>query len=150
MSLKERLQNDVKAAMLAGDALRLETLRGLKSVILYAEVATGKRAEGLSDTEVEALLAKEAKKRQESADLYKQGGANDRADKELSEKAIIEEYLPKQLSEDEVAAVVDEVINEVKPEGMQQMGQVIGQVKSRLGNSADGALIAKLVKEKLS
>ncbi|MGB4967256.1 MAG: GatB/YqeY domain-containing protein [Candidatus Saccharimonadales bacterium] len=148
--LKQRLQDDVKAAMLAGDALRLETLRGLKSVILYAEVAAGKREEGLGDVEIESLLAKEAKKRQESADLYKQGGANDRADKELSEKAIIEEYLPKQLSEDEVAAVVDEVINEVKPEGMQQMGQVIGQVKSRLGNSADGALIAKLVKEKLS
>jgi uncharacterized protein YqeY len=148
--LKQRLQDDVKAAMLAGDTLRLETLRGLKSVILYAEVAAGKREEGLGDAEVESLLAKEAKKRQESADLYKQGGANDRADKELSEKAIIEEYLPKQLGEDEVAAVVDEVINEVKPEGMQQMGQVIGQVKSRLGNSADGALIAKLVKEKLA
>lgn len=148
--LKQRLQDDVKAAMLAGDTLRLETLRGLKSVILYAEVAAGKREEGLGDAEIESLLAKEAKKRQESADLYKQGGANDRADKELSEKAIIEEYLPKQLSEDEVAAVVDEVINEVKPEGMQQMGQVIGQVKSRLGNSADGALIAKLVKEKLA
>lgn len=148
--LKQRLQDDVKAAMLAGDTLRLETLRGLKSVILYAEVAAGKREEGLGDSEIESLLAKEAKKRQESADLYKQGGANDRADKELSEKAIIEEYLPKQLGEDEVAAVVDEVINEVKPEGMQQMGQVIGQVKSRLGNSADGALIAKLVKEKLA
>ncbi len=148
--LKQRLQDDVKAAMLAGDTLRLETLRGLKSVILYAEVAAVKREEGLGDAEVESLLAKEAKKRQESADLYKQGGANDRADKELSEKAIIEEYLPKQLGEDEVAAVVDEVINEVKPEGMQQMGQVIGQVKSRLGNSADGALIAKLVKEKLA
>jgi uncharacterized protein YqeY len=148
--LKQRLQDDVKAAMLAGDTLRLETLRGLKSVILYAEVAAGKREEGLGDAEIESLLAKEAKKRQESADLYKQGGANDRADKELSEKAIIEEYLPKQLGEDEVAAVVDEVINEVKPEGMQQMGQVIGQVKSRLGNSADGALIAKLVKEKLA
>ena len=147
--IKQRLQDDVKAAMLAGDSLRLETLRGLKSVILYAEVAAGKREEGLADDEVEALLAKEAKKRQESAELYVQGGAQDRADKELSEKAIIEEYLPKQLTEDEIAAVVDEIIDQVKPEGMQQMGQVIGQVKSRLGNSADGAVIAKLVKSKM-
>ena len=149
MSLKERLQNDVKAAMLAGDALRLETLRGLKSVILYAEVAAGKREEGLGDSEIEALLAKEAKKRQESADLYIQGGSQDRADKELSEKAIIEEYLPQQMSEAELSALIDEVINQVKPEGMQQMGQVIGQVKTRAGNAADGALIARLVKEKL-
>jgi len=147
--IKQRLQDDVKAAMLAGDSLRLETLRGLKSVILYAEVAAGKREEALPDAEVEALLAKEAKKRQESAELYVQGGAQERADKELSEKAIIEEYLPKQLTEDEIAAVVDEIIDQVKPEGMQQMGQVIGQVKSRLGNSADGAVIAKLVKSKM-
>jgi len=147
--MKQRLQDDVKAAMLSGDALRLETLRGLKSVILYAEVATCKREEGLSDDEIQALFAKEAKKRQESAELYQQGGSTERAEKELAEKAIIEEYLPKQLSEAEVAAVVDEVMNEVQPTGAQQMGQVIGQVKSRLGNTADGSMIAKLVKEKL-
>lgn len=147
--LKQRLQDDVKTAMLAGNAARLECLRGLKSAILYAEVAAGKREEGLDDAEIEGILAREAKKRQESADLYVQGGAQERANKELAEKAIIEEYLPKQLSEGEVEGVVDEVISEVKPAGLQQIGQVIGQVKSRLGNTADGALIAKLVKEKL-
>ncbi len=147
--IKQRLQDDVKTAMLAGDTMRLECLRGLKSAILYAEVAAGKRDEGLSDAEIESLLAKEAKKRQESADLYAKGGAADKADKELSEKAIIEEYLPPQLSEAEVAAVVDEVIAQVKPEGIGQMGQVIGQVKSRLGTAADGSIVARLVKEKL-
>lgn len=147
--IKQRLQDDVKTAMLAGDTMRLECLRGLKSTILYAEVAAGKRDEGLSDAEIESLLAKEAKKRQESADLYTKGGAADKADKELSEKAIIEEYLPPQLSEAEVAAVVDEVIAQVKPEGIGQMGQVIGQVKSRLGTAADGSIVARLVKEKL-
>jgi uncharacterized protein YqeY len=135
---------------LAGDSLRLETLRGLKSVILYAEVAAGKREEGLSDDEILALFSKEAKKRQESAELYVQGGAQEKADKELAEKAIIEAYLPAQLSEAELAAIIDEVLNEVKPAGLQQMGQVIGQVKSQVGNTADGSLIAKLVKEKLS
>lgn len=148
--LKQRLQDDVKAAMLAGDSARLECLRGLKSVILYAEVATGKREEGLTDDEIMVLFAKEAKKRQETADLYVQGGSEDRADKELAEKAIIEEYLPAQLSSEELSAVIDKIISQVKPGGQQQMGQVIGQVKSQVGSSADGALIAKLVKEKLA
>lgn len=148
--IKQKLQDDVKAAMLAGDSLRLETLRGLKSVILYAEVAAGKREEGLTDDEILALFSKEAKKRQESAELYVQGSAQEKADKELAEKAIIEAYLPAQLSEVELAAIIDEVLNEVKPAGLQQMGQVMGQVKSKVGNTADGSLIAKLVKEKLS
>lgn len=148
--IKQKLQDNVKAAMLAGDSLRLETLRGLKSVILYAEVAAGKREEGLTDDEILAIFSKEAKKRQESAELYIQGGAQEKADKELAEKAIIEAYLPAQLGEGELRAVIDEVLNEVKPAGLQQMGQVIGQVKSKVGNTADGSLIAKLVKEKLS
>jgi uncharacterized protein YqeY len=147
--IKQRLQDDVKAAMLAGDSMRLECLRGLKSAILYAEVAAGKREEGLADDEIITLFAKEAKKRQESADLYVQGGAQDRADKELSEKAIIEEYLPAQLSAEELGKIIDEVIVQVKPTGPQQMGQVIGQVKAKVGNTADGSLIAKVVKEKL-
>lgn len=149
-NLKQRLTDDVKVAMLAGDTLRLECLRGLKSAILYAEVAAGKREQGLDDTEIEALFAKEAKKRQESADLYVKGGSQDRADKELSEKAIIEEYLPEQMSEAEVAQVVDAVIAEIEVSSMQAMGRVIGEVKKRCGNAADGGIIARLVKEKLS
>lgn len=149
-NLKQRLTDDVKVAMLAGDTLRLECLRGLKSAILYAEVAAGKREQGLDDAEIEALFAKEAKKRQESADLYVKGGSQDRADKELSEKAIIEEYLPKQMSEAEVAQVVDAVIAEIEVSSMQAMGRVIGEVKKRCGNAADGSIIARLVKEKLS
>ncbi len=148
--IKQKLQDDVKAVMLAGDSLRLETMRGLKGVMLYAEVAAGKREEGLTDDEILALFSKEAKKRQESAELYVQGGAQEKADKELAEKAIIEVYLPAQLSEVELMAVIDAVLNEVKPAGLQQMGQVIGQVKSKVGNTANGSLIAKLVKEKLS
>lgn len=147
--LKRRLEQDVKTAMLAGDALRLETLRGLKSVILYAEVASGKRDQGLEDAEIESLFAKEAKKRQESAELYIKGNATERADKELAEKVIIEEYLPEQLSEADVAKAIDDVIEAVQPSGMQQMGQVIGQVKAKLGNGADGSVIARIVKEKL-
>ncbi len=147
--IKQQLNDDVKAAMLAGDKARLETLRGLKSVILYAEVAAGKREEGLSDDEVQALFAKEAKKRQESADLYEQGGSPERADKERAEKTIIEGYLPEQLSEAEVCRIIDEIIAEQHAADMQAMGKVIGAVKQRVGNTADGALVARLVKEKL-
>lgn len=149
-SLKERLTADVKAAMLARDNTRLETLRGLKSVILYAEVAAGSRdSGGLNDAEIQALFAKEAKKRQESADLYIQGGSQEKADKELTEKRIIEEYLPKQMSGEELGVVIDQIIDEVKPTGPQQMGQVISAVKERVGVAADGSLVARLVKERL-
>lgn len=148
--LKQKLQEDIKAAMLSRDTLRLETLRGLKSAILYAEVAAGKREAGLPDSEIEVIFAKEAKKRQESADLYVQGGAADKADKELSEKAIIEEYLPEQLSEAELTVAVEKVIAELQATSLQAMGQVVGAVKAAVGTSADGALIAKIVKEKLA
>ena len=149
--LKQRLQDDIKAAMLARDTLRLETLRGLKSVILYAEVAAKKReGEGLNDDEILALFAKEAKKRQESAELYVRGGAQDKADKELSEKEIIEMYLPEQMSEAELTKLIDEAVAQTGAKGMQDMGKVIGAVKARAGTSADGAHIAGLVKERLS
>lgn len=135
--------------MLAGDSLRTETLRGLKSVILYAEVAAGKRGDGLTDDEIQALFAKEAKKRQESADLYVKGGAPEKAEKELAEKVIIESYLPTQLSEAEISAIVDEVVAAQDAVGVQALGAIIGAVKQRTGNAADGGVIARLVKEKL-
>ena len=147
--LEQKLEQDLKTAMLAGDAERVMTLRNLKSALLNLKVASGKRESGLTDEEVLPILSKEAKKRQESADFYVQGGSQDRADKELSEKAIIEEYLPKQLSLEEITAIVEEVISTLGVSGPSAMGQVMGQVKAKTGASADGSLIAKIVKEKL-
>ncbi|HYH75217.1 MAG TPA: GatB/YqeY domain-containing protein [Candidatus Saccharimonadales bacterium] len=147
--LKQQLEQDLKTALLAGDKDRALVLRGLKSVILYAEVAKGVRDEGLPDDEVLALFAKEAKKRQESADLYLKGGDEKRADAELAEKVIIEAYLPKQLSEEELIAVIDALISEIGASGMQSMGPVIAAVKQKVGGQADGARIAQLVKERL-
>lgn len=147
--IKQRLNEDVKAAMLAGNSLRLDTLRGLKSAILYAEVAAGKREEGLSDEEIEAIFVKEAKKRQESADLYVKGGSQERADKELAEKAIIEEYLPEQISEAELEVIVEKAIEGLGASGPQALGQVIAKVKQQVGSSAGGSLIARMAKEKL-
>jgi uncharacterized protein YqeY len=147
--IKQQLNDDVKAAMLSGDALRLETLRGLKSAILYAEVAAKNREVGLSDEEIQTLFAKEAKKRQESADLYVQGGSKERAEKELAEKVIIETYLPQQLSEAELQEIIAAAVAAEDASGPQAMGKVIGAVKAQVGNTADGALIARLVKESL-
>lgn len=148
--LEERLEQDIKSALLAGDAPRVSTLRQVKSELLNVKVATGKRESGLSDDEVLPILAKEAKKRQESADLYKQGGNQERAAAELAEKTIIENYLPAQLSEDEIIKLVEKTIDETGVSGPQAMGPVIGQVKKLAGPTADGATIARLVKEKLS
>lgn len=147
--LEDRLEQDLKTALLAGESQKVTTLRGLKSALLNVKVAEGKRDEGLTDDEVIAVFAKEAKKRQESADLYKQGGRQEKADDELTEKAIIETYLPEQLSEDEIAALVDEVIAQTGAQGPQAMGQVIGQVRQKVGAGADGAVIARIAKEKL-
>lgn len=148
--LKTQIDQDLKSALLAGDKDLATTLRGIKSVILYAEVAKGSRDEGLSDDEIIALLTKEAKKRQESADLYKKGGNEDRATAELREKDVIEKYLPAQLSDDELKALVDASVAELGVSSVQGMGQVIAAVKSKAGAAADGARIAALVKERLS
>jgi uncharacterized protein YqeY len=149
MNIKQQLDQDLKTAMLGGDKTTATTLRGLKSAILYAEVAKGSRDIGLGDDEAIEVLGKEAKKRQESADLYHKGGNQARADAELEEKAIIEKYLPAQLSDEELVSIIDKAIEENGASGMQAMGQVIGVVKQQVAGQADGARIAQLVKEKL-
>jgi uncharacterized protein len=147
--LKQRIEQDLKTALLSGDKGRATTLRGLKSAILYVEVAKGVREQGLSDDEIIEVLSKEAKKRQESADLYRQGGREEKAADELAEKEIIAGYLPKQLSDEELTVIVDEVIDQSGASGAQAMGRVIGLVKQKAGASADGARIAAIVKGRL-
>ena len=147
--LKDKIQADLKEAMLARDALRTQTLQGLKAAILNEEVAKKVREEGLDDAAIEQLIAREAKKRDEAAGLFEQGGNQESADKERAEKEILSAYLPEQMSEEDVAALIDEVITEVQPSSMQDMGRVIGAVKAKVGNAADGATVARIVKEKL-
>jgi uncharacterized protein YqeY len=147
--LEQKIEQDLKVALLSRDRQRVSTLRGLKAVLLNVKVDTGKRETGLSDDEVLVQLGKQAKQRQESADMYVQGGDQARADAELAEKAIIEAYLPPQLSESEIIKLIDEVIAQTGASGQTAMGQVIGQVKQKVGAAADGAIIARLVKEKL-
>lgn len=150
MNLKQRIDADLKSALLAGDKVLATTLRGIKSVILYAEVAKGSRDTGLAEAEIIELLMKESKKRQESADLYLQGGDAVRQQAELTEKAVIDAYLPAQMADAELLSIVQQAIATTGATTMQQMGQVIATVKQQAGAAADGARIAAAVKEQLS
>lgn len=147
MSLKSRIEQDLKAALLGGEKSKVEVLRGLKSAILYAEVAEKSREKGLSDDQILAVLAKESKKRAESADIYSKAGEAVRANAELSEKNIIDEYLPAPVSDEDLSKIIDETVAGFG--SAPQMGQVIGEVRKKAGPSADGAKIAALVKAKL-
>lgn len=149
-TLKERIAQDYKRAMLARDAFVVETLSGIKAAILNEEVAKGVRDTGLADEQIEQLLVREAKKRDEAAELFAKGGREESAAKERAEKQLIARYLPEQMDEAAVQAVIDAVIAELQPEGPKDMGRVIGAVKAKTGSAADGALIARLVKAKLS
>lgn len=150
MTLKERIDADLKNAQLSRDSFLVEVLRGLKGAILNEEIAKGKRDEGLSDEAIEQLLQKEAKKREESAELFKKGGNEASAEKELKEKEVIQEYLPEQMSEEELSVIIEKAIAETGASSMKEMGQVIGKVRAEVGSKGDGSLIAKITKEKLT
>lgn len=150
MALKSQIETDLKTALLSGDRFSGEVLRGLKAVILNEEVAQGKRDEGLDDTTIEKLIAREVKKRQESAVVYDGADRPELAENERAELKIIETYLPAQLSEDDIKKAVAEAVAKLGVSDPSAMGQVIGAVKGSLGNAADGGTIARLVKEALS
>ena len=149
-ALKARITDEMKAALLGGNRFRGDVLRNVKAAILNEEVSLGKRDEGLNDAEVEKVLAREVKKRVESAELYRSNGRAELAESEEQEAEILREFLPEQLSEAEIMAIVKDVVASMDDVSMQKMGQVIGAVKQKVGNAADGALVAKIVKEKLT
>lgn len=149
-ALKERIDADLKTALLGGDKFRSQVLRGLKAAVLNEEVASGKRESGLEDTAIEQVVAKEIKKRNESAVLYEQNGREDAASEERKEAEILSVYLPAQLTEKELQGIIDQVISDVGASGPSDMGRVIGGVKAKVGSSADGAMVAALVKQTLA
>ena len=144
--LKEQINADLKTAMLARNAFETTVLRGLKASILDEEVKLGKREEGLGNSEIETLVAREVKKRKEAASLLDE----ERAENELKEAEILSKYLPEMASEDEIRASVKAEIAEMGEVSIKQMGAIIGKMKAKFGNSADGAVLAKIVKEELS
>lgn len=150
MALKARINDEMKAALLGGDRFVGETLRNLKAAILNEEVATGKRDEGLSDADIEKIIAREVKKRNESAKLYRENDRPELAEPEEQEAEILKTFLPEQLDEGAIQAIVDQKIADLGVSGPAAMGQVIGAVKATVGNTADGALIASIVKNTLN
>lgn len=150
MALKEQINNEMKAALLGGDRFVGETLRNLKAAILNEEVATGTRDEGLSDEAVEKVIAREVKKRGESAKLYRDNGRPELAEPEEQEAAVLKKFLPEQLSEAELLVIIEQKVTELGVSGPSAMGQVIGAVKASVGNKADGATLAGLVKTTLN
>ena len=147
MALKEQINNDLKTALLGGNRFAGEVLRGLKAVMLSEEIVQNKREQGLDDATIEQLIAREVKKRNESAVIYDGAMRPELAENERAEAKIMSVYLPQQLSESDIIAVIKRVINELGVTSPSAFGQVIGAVKKELGNTADGATVAKLVKD---
>ncbi|MGA1263304.1 MAG: GatB/YqeY domain-containing protein [Prochlorothrix sp.] len=147
MSLKDRVSDEIKAAMKAKDKIRLETVRGIKKVILEKESdIRGEGREELTPEEELAIVMQLAKQRRDSIEQYQKADRPELAEKEAQELAILEEYLPKQLSEAEVRAVVEEIIAEVGASSPKEMGKVMGPVMARLKGQADGKLVQTIVK----
>ncbi|MEP1034318.1 GatB/YqeY domain-containing protein [Ekhidna sp.] len=149
MSLKSTIESDIKQAMLSKDKDSLRALRAIKSQILLAETEKGREGDLSEEVELK-LLTKAAKQRKDSIEVFEQQGRNDLAEIEKSELAVIESYLPKQLSEDEIEGEVKKVIEEVGAAGPQDMSKVMGAATKRLAGKADGKVISSLAKKLLS
>lgn len=146
MSLIEQISADLKTAMLARDEFTTTTLRGLKSAILYEELAQNKRDEGLADDEVQKVTAREIKKRDDALKLYAQAGDQERADKEDREMKILSQYLPEQLSHDELKEIIGQIIAENNFE-QKDMGKIIAATKAKVGLSSTGEKIVNTLKQ---
>ncbi|MCM0620691.1 GatB/YqeY domain-containing protein [Nocardioides bruguierae] len=149
-TLKDRLRTDLTAAMKARDELRSSTLRMVLSAVTNAEVA-GKSAKVLTDDEVVTVLTSEAKKRREAASAFAEGGRAESAQREEAEAGVIAEYLPEQLTDEEIAAIVAAAVESTGAagEGMRAMGKVMGVVQKQTKGRADGGAVAAEVKKQL-
>jgi uncharacterized protein YqeY len=150
VALKEQIQADMKAALLGGNRFEGNVLSNLKAAILNEEVAQGKRDEGLDDTTIETIIAREVKKRNESIKLYEENDRPELAEEEKKELTVLKNYLPEAMSEEAIRDIVDTIIGSMNNPAPQQIGQVIGAVKTKAGNAADGALVARIAKEQLN
>lgn len=149
MDIFDKISSDIKAAMLARDKVRLETLRGIKKEFLEARTARG--ADGqLTDDQATKIMSKMVKQRRETAQIYADQNRPELAENELAEAAVIEEYLPKQLSDEELTAELRKIIEQVGATSAREMGKVMGVASKALAGRADGRVISAKVKELLS
>ncbi|ACY48611.1 GatB/YqeY domain-containing protein [Rhodothermus marinus] len=151
MSLKEKLTEDLKAAMRARDEARLRTIRALRAALMEREIAERKGGEATLTPEQELeVLQKEAKRRREAIEQFRAAGREDLVQKEEEELKIIEEYLPRQLSDDEIRAVLEEIIEAVGARSVRDMGRVMKEAMARMRGQADGRRVSELARELLS
>ena len=149
MNQFDKVSDDIRKAMLARDKVRLEALRGAKKEFLEAKTAKGANGD-LSDEKAVAIIVKMVKQRKESAKIYIENNRSELAESELAEAAVLEEYLPRQLSEEELEAELRAIIAETGASSMKEMGKVMGVASKRLAGRADGRAINAKVKELLS
>lgn len=149
MELFDIISNDIKEAMKAKDKVALDTLRNIKKVLLEAKTAPG-AGDTVSDETAIKLIGKLAKQGKESAELYSSQNRPDLAQEELAQVAIMEKYLPKQMSEDEIKAALETIVASVGANGPQDMGKVMGVATKQLAGKADGKVISAIVKQLLN
>lgn len=149
MALKEKISEDLKAAMKSGDKLRLETLRTMRAALMEKEIdLRGQKKEVTPDDEI-ATLNSAAKKRKESIEQFQAAGRMELVEQESAELKIIQEYLPKQMDEDEIKSVIEEIVNATGASGAADFNKIMPQVMKQLKGKADGKLIQGLVKQRL-
>lgn len=149
MSLQAKIMDEIKTAMKAKDTVALEALRAIKSELLLAATSSGSKEELSEDEEIK-LLQKLVKTRKESARIFTEQNRPDLAEPELAQVAVIEKFLPAQLSEEEVEAVIAKIIAETGASGIASMGKVMGLASGQLGGTAEGKTISTIVKKLLS
>jgi len=145
MNIEETINADIKTAMLAKDAKKLEALRAIKSAILLLKTSP----EGLSEDTAMKAIQKEVKKRKESGDLYTQQNRADLAEVEIYQAGVMEDYLPEQLSEDEIKTQLQAIITQVGANGAGDMGKVMGVASKQFAGKADNKIVSQLVKQLL-
>ena len=148
MNLKEKIEKDIKTAMLAKDQSQLLALRAINSAILLAETEKGASGNLAPDIESQ-LLMKAVKQRRDSAEIFEQQGRNDLAEKERSEIEVISKYLPKQMSEEELMSEVQSIISEINASDLKDMGRVMGIASKKLAGKTDGKTLSMMVKQLL-
>lgn len=149
MSLKQKIESEIKSAMIARDKTRLGALRSIKSLILLEETKSGAKAEITEEDELK-LLTKAAKQRKDSAEIYEQQSRPDLYDVEMAELAVLQEFLPKALTDEEITAAIKEIIAQTGASSPKDMGKVMGVASKQLAGKADGKVISEKVKALLS
>lgn len=149
MASKQQIQEDIKKALKEQNELSRSVLRMLLAEIVKSEIELGKKEEGLNEEEVGRIVLREIKKRGEAVEQYKKGGRDDLAEQEVKEAAVLQEYAPKQASEEELNSLINDIIKDVGAKNPADTGRVIKEVMARVEGYADGSLVSRLVKEKL-